>query len=93
MPVVSKNESGWKLLQQIRGMPQGKPVSITNAWRILYDEVYRQMWADNMEPDRVGTSTWIMNNKIKWLSAQGYQVILDGSEFEILEESPGLSAS
>lgn len=85
LPVCGPNDSGWVLLQQIQAMPRKRPVSVQEGWRMMIQEVHRQVDLGNNEPDIQGHSNWLFANTVLWLSQQGYHVELTGDEFEIME--------
>lgn len=92
LPVCTHLASGWLLLQQIRQMPRKRPLTLQAAWRLMLQEVHRQIGLGNNEPEVPGHSNWIMANEVRWLSEQGFHVELTGDEFEIMDQSEATAA-
>lgn len=86
-PVLGTGESGYVLLQKIQSMPPGKPISFRDAWIFAFEEIWKRMREENgAGPDNdPSTASYILSDIVRHLVEQGYQVRLDGTEFEILD--------
>lgn len=74
------------LLRQILRMPKGKPISYEEACRMVQAEGHVQIKAGNNEAEVRGSSNWLTQHWVEWLSQKGFHIELTGEEFDIVTD-------
>ena len=72
------------LLQRISMMPRGIPISFAKAWNAHNSDIISEL---DLDGGGLILRSRLKEDWIKWISEQGFQIVLTGDEYEILEKS------
>ena len=81
----SLTDNGTRFLHEIEAMPPGVQVTFLEA-RYLFHQAYREAaFGDRSDAIR---ACWLNHHWVEWLQQQGYQIVLTGAEWELVEGDP-----
>ncbi len=72
------------LLERIRAMPKGKPISFAAAHNLYWYEIVSSI-IDHLDSDTAGEIT--NQDWVGWITKQGFQITLTGNEYQLVEET------